>query len=379
MYEIGDQELEELRKLFQSKKLFRYQGKDVETESTKFEREFSAVINSPHSLLLTSGTNALLNGIKSLGIGEGDEILIPAFTFVATPAAVIQSGATPVLVNIDENLSLCPEDLKKKISPRAKAIIPVHMDGLTCEMDSILKIAREHKLFLIEDVAQAIGGSYKGGRLGSFGDVGCYSFNVDKIISCGEGGALVCKDEAVYKKALMFHDVGVSFGASFKDYLAKEAPLVGISMRASEISAAIMRVQLRRLDEILGRLRQRKNIFRKAFEENGLFYTKSHDQEGDCGTSFHFSVSDPLFASLLCKKLLSAGLKAMPTGARPAHSYWQWIEILGIGSERKRALQQDLAQTKMILSSNIKVFIEIDKSLEETEALAMVLVKELRA
>lgn len=377
MYDLGKEEIEALTELLNSKKLFRYQGNFL-SQCQLFEKEFSQYMSSGPSLLLTSGTNALLNGLKSLGVGEGDEVLVPSFTFVATPAAVVQAGAKVVLVNINESLTMCPADLKKKITPNTKAIIPVHMDGLHCEMELILAIAKEHKLLVIEDVAQAVGGSYKGKKLGTFGEAGCFSFNADKIITCGEGGAVIYRDEATYKKGLLFHDPGIAYGLTYKDYLKSLSPVSGISMRTSEISGTLMRVQLLKLDRILNELRERKTIMMKILEDNGVDFISPLDSKGDCGTSLHLRMNDPIRASQICRDLQESGLVVIPVGARPAHTYSQWIDLLSLSDEERKSNLTDLSPSRLILASTLKVFIQTEWSPEETKAKALEIVRKLQ-
>ena len=369
MYDLGKEELEALSELLSSKKLFRYQG-NTQSQCQLFEKEFSQYMGAGHSLLLTSGTNALLNALKSLGIGKGDEVLVPAFTFVATPAAVMQAGAKVILVNINDSLTMCPIDLKHKITPNTKAIIPVHMDGLSCEMDKIMAVASEHQLVVIEDVAQAVGGSYQGRKLGTFGQAGCFSFNADKIIACGEGGAVIYRDETTYKKGLLFHDPGISFGPTYREYLKSETAVPGISMRASEISGTLMRVQLSKLDHILKRLRERKSIMMRTLKENSVDVISANDVDGDCGTSLLLRLSDPMKASQICRELQDVGLVVVPMGARPAHSYSQWIDLLSLTEAEKKSVLTDLSRSRLILATTLKVFIQTEWALEETEAFA---------
>ena len=158
MYYIGDEEITALKELFEKKRLFRYQP-NAQSECDLFEAEFSKYLGTQRSLLLTSGTNALILALRAAAITTGDEVLIPAYTFVATAAAVLQIGAIPVVVNIDSNLSICCDDAMKKISSKTKAIIAVHMDGLAANMDDVISLSQKHNLVVIEDVAQAIGGS----------------------------------------------------------------------------------------------------------------------------------------------------------------------------------------------------------------------------
>ncbi|MES2528165.1 MAG: DegT/DnrJ/EryC1/StrS family aminotransferase [Bdellovibrionota bacterium] len=360
MYEIGKEELSALEDLFITKKFFRYQGSGVETQTTFFEKEFSSLIGMNHSLFVTSGTNALILAMEAMGIGEGDEVIIPTYTFIATANAVLSVKAIPVLCGTGNGLTLDPESLKVKITSKTKAIIPVHMDGLPCDMDAIMKIASEKNLIVIEDVAQAVGGSYRGKRLGSIGDAGCFSFNVDKIISCGEGGLVTFRKEEHYKKSLKLHDTPVAFGMTFKEYLSDLPPSPAHSMRVSEIQSAMMRVQLKRLDPILKTLRQKKQEWRKAAS-----LLESSDPAGDCGTTVHFNLGDPNKAVAFAQNLTREGIIAVPLYAKPAHCFWQWSSILGLTENESKRLSFELADERMKLSSIVRVNVDYQSSVDE--------------
>ena len=235
MYFIGDEEIEALKKLFSKKKLYRHQS--YVSECDLFEKEFSAYVTVPHSLLLTSGTNALLLSLLAAGIQTGDEVLIPAYTFVATAAAVVQAGAIPIIVNIDKNLSLDITDAKNKISAKTKALILVHMDGLVANVIDAEKFCKDHSIVFIEDVAQAIGASYDGKKLGSFGAFGCFSLNENKNISCGEGGILITKERKAFEKAFCLHDGPVQFNPNKKEFLPTVDKLreAGVDIKVGEL------------------------------------------------------------------------------------------------------------------------------------------------
>jgi 8-amino-3,8-dideoxy-alpha-D-manno-octulosonate transaminase len=364
MYEIGSEELSELEELFKKKKFFRYQGKDVATNCSLFEKEFSQYLGMKHSLFVTSGTNALFLALKSLGIGEGDEVIVPSYTFIATITAVLHVGATPVVASIGQGLTLDANLIESKITSKTKAIIPVHMDGYPSDMDAILSLAEKNGLFIIEDVAQAVGGEYKGKKLGSFGHASCFSFNVDKIISCGEGGLVAFKEEAPFKKALMLHDAPVSFGMTYKDYLSDIPREAGYSMRMSEISAVIMRKQLSRLDHIILQLRIQKKLLVSHLAVISDKLLEVSDPSGDCSTHLHLKCSDPLQASEFAKVLTEGGVLATPLYARPVHCYWHWQGLLKDGVK-------DLGRDRIHLSSILRIAIDYESNHEEVIQKAM--------
>src|SRR5450830_541087 len=202
MYRIGEEEIQELRKVFESKNLFRVGDPKAGhlQEVERFEREWAEKIGTKYALFLSGGgTAALICGLAGMGIGPGDEVLVPAYTFMASASAVLAVGAIPVVVEIDDTCTVDPEDMEKKITSDTKAIMPVHMVGIPCNMEAITKIAKKAGIKVLEDCCQADGGSFKGKRLGAWGDAGAFSFNYYKIISCGEGGCLVTDNESIHE------------------------------------------------------------------------------------------------------------------------------------------------------------------------------------
>ncbi len=285
MYRMGEEEIEELRCVILRKQLFRVgdPADGHQQEVDRFEREWAQKIGTRYALCMSGGgTAALICGLVGLGIGPGDEVIVPAYTWMATATAVLSAGAIPVLAEVDDTLALDPEDVERKMSPTTRAIIPVHMVGRPSDLAALCEVARRHSARVLEDCCQADGGGYRGRRVGSWGDAGAFSFNQYKIISCGEGGALVTDDRAVYERALVFHDSG----ANFRPYAQKlETPIfVGQQWRADEVMGAILRVQLQRLDGILADLRRiRKRFEAELATVSGLRVAANNDPDGDCG------------------------------------------------------------------------------------------------
>ena len=176
---------------------------------TAFERRLATYVGSKYALTVNGGTSALICALAAAGVGPGDEVLVPAYTWLATPAAAIIVGAVPILVDINDTLTMDPIDLERKITPFTKAIIPVHMANLPCAMDEIMAIARKYRLLVIEDACQAVGVRYKDKFCGALGDVGAFSFNKFKNINIGEGGAVLTSDDRLFARALNFHDLGL--------------------------------------------------------------------------------------------------------------------------------------------------------------------------
>ena len=205
---IGREEEEAVLEVLRSKRLFRYYGPTPgPSKVTELEEAFAAVIGTKHCAAVSSGSAALMCALAGLGVGPGDEVIVPAYTWIASASAVVAMGAVPILAEVDESLTLDPMDVRRKISPYTKAIIPVHMRGAPSQMDELMAIAREHKLPVLEDVAQADGGSYHGQRLGSVGDVGAFSLQFNKILTCGEGGMVTTNDDDILRRVLMYNDV----------------------------------------------------------------------------------------------------------------------------------------------------------------------------
>ncbi len=259
------------------------------SQTEQFERELAVAMGSETTLAVNSGTSALICALVGAGIGPGDEVLVPAYTWVSTAAAPLAVGAIPILVDIDESLTIDPIDIKRKITNATRAIMPVHMLNLACDMNAIMAIADESDLVVIEDACQAIGVSYQGKRLGTIGDAGAFSFNQQKNIKCGEGGALLTNSSRIYGRARMYHDVG---SYERRDQFDVDEPVfVGINARMPELSAAVLRPQLRRLDaQIELRQKRRSMILERLHDLPGQEFHVSphHDPESAVGIAISF-------------------------------------------------------------------------------------------
>jgi 8-amino-3,8-dideoxy-alpha-D-manno-octulosonate transaminase len=356
MFYCDEDEVLAVAKVIRSKKLFRYQGEGTETECMLFEKEFSLYLNQKNSVLVSSGTSAILLALKILDIGPGDEVLVPAYTFFATLAAVIDAGATPVLVPVNQFLSFDFGVIEKYFTMQTKAIIPVHMDGFPCDMKSVLEFAKNKKLMVVEDCAQGLGAHIGGKKIGTFGDAGCFSFNVDKIISCGEGGAVVVNDEALYQKAMMFHDGCNQFGPTMRNTYSID-PVVGRNMRVSEIQGAMIRVQLNRLEKIISELHIRKNILETSLISKGYHLIDSFSQGGESGTTVRVLANDPLEALVTMKKLNSIGLKSIILANKNGNNLFKWNKVF-------KQPGSDFFPTLELISRTVAVNISLDETLE---------------
>ena len=285
MYRMGEEEIEEIARVIRSKQLFRVGDPEAGhlAEVERFEEEWAEKIGTKYALLMCGGgTAALICALAGIGIGPGDEVIVSAYTWLATATAVLSVGGIPVLAEVDETLGLDPDDFQRKIGPKVKAVIPVHMAGRPANLERIIAIARKHGLKVVEDSCQMVGGSYHGKRTGSWGDAGAYSFNAFKIIGCGEGGGIVTDDRSIYETAFIYHDAGSAFRPKASEL---ETPIfVAQQYRADEIMGAFMRVQLRRLDGILADLRGARRRFEAELDGfEGLRVAPSNDREGDAG------------------------------------------------------------------------------------------------
>ena len=320
MYRIGQEEIDAVAEVIRHRCLFKINNSLQETMHA--EEEMKAMFGTDHALLMTSGHAALASALIALGIGPGDEVIVPAYTYISTAMVVVGVGAIPVIAEVDDTLTLCPEDTEKKITARTKAIIPVHIQGFPCNMDAIMALAEKYHLHVLEDACQADGGSYHGRRLGTIGHAGAFSFNYFKIITSGEGGALLTNDRSIFERALIYHDSSAVayFGDQLNDVDAQL--FCGNEYRANEISAAILRVQLQRLDGILSDLRRNKQYLMDAL--TGLCaFLPSHDLQGDCGTTLALTFDSAEEASTFAEAV--GGTVPINTGK---HVYRNWAPIM---------------------------------------------------
>jgi dTDP-4-amino-4,6-dideoxygalactose transaminase len=274
MAKVGLREWMALAPVFASGKLARY-GDDTGGPLLRFEADFCAKFGVQHALTTSSGTGALISALVAAGIGPGDEVLVPAYTWIATAAAPLAAGAVPILVDIDQTLTMDPADIVRKITPQTKAIIPVHMSNMVCDMDSIMRIAREHNLIVVEDACQAVGLSYKNKRTGTIGDLGAYSFNQFKNMNIGEGGAIVTNDPQLFARARMYHDIGSLFRGHLDN--ANEPPMLGVNFKASQIQGAMLNVQLKRLDPMIARMRKRYDMMTEILSKSDRMRVGPHN------------------------------------------------------------------------------------------------------
>jgi len=344
MYRIGQEEIDAVARVIESQELFKVNDGTLQ-ECQNVQLEMEKIFGAKYALFMTSGHAALTSALIARGIGPGDQVIVPAYTYIATAMAVVAAGAIPVIAEIDETMTLDANDVEKKITPYTKAILPVHIQGFPCNMDAIMEVAKKHDLFVLEDSCQADGGSYHGKRLGSVGHAGALSFNAFKLVSCGEGGALLTNDDTLYERALIYHDSSaVAFFGDQLDNVTTQ-PFCGNEYRMHEIPAAIMRVQFSRMDGILHDLRKNKKILMDALSSDFAF-APSHDLEGDCGTTLALRFDTAEEAVAFTEKVSFNTTIPINTGK---HIYKHWTPIM----EKRGALHPKMDPFKMEANRDI--------------------------
>lgn len=321
MFRIGKEEIEAVARVIEAKDFFKMNSSLHESEYV--EEDIRQKFGAEHALVMTSGHAALVSALVAMGIGPGDQVIVPAYTYIATAMAVVCVGAIPVIAEVDESLTLCPADTERKITSHTKAIIPVHIQGFPSKMDELTEIAKRHGLFVLEDACQADGAAYKGKKLGTIGDAGALSFNFYKVISAGEGGAMLTNNKKIFERALIYHDSNaVSYFGNQLDGV--DTPLFcGSEYRTNDITAAILRVQLTRLDGIIADLRKNKRLIMNEISDV-CSLVPSNDIEGDLGTTLaiRFDTAEQAIAFVGAH---GHSLRPISTGK---HVYSKWTPIM---------------------------------------------------
>lgn len=265
---FGDEERKEVNDVLETGILMRY-GFDAPRKgiwkAKELEQAIGETFGCQYAQLVSSGTAALTTALAALGVGAGDEVIMPAFTFVASFEAVLSVGAIPVLVEIDESLTLDPAAVRRAVTPKTKCVMPVHMCGSMADLDALQRICDEHRLLLLEDACQSIGGTYKGRHLGTIGHAGTFSFDFVKTITCGEGGVVMTNDRQIYEKCDHYSDhghdhKGVDRGADLH-------PFLGYNYRISELHAAVGLAQIKKLDRFLEIQRNHQRILKEELSK----------------------------------------------------------------------------------------------------------------
>ena len=377
---FGEEERREVHDVLDTGVLFRYgfdQARKGRWKARRFEEEFARRLGAQYCHLCSSGTAALSIALASCGVGAGDEVIVPPFTFVATIEAVLNAGAVPIFAEIDNTLCLDPEGIEPAVTSRTKAVLPVHMCGSMARIEEIKRICDQKGLILIEDACQAVGATFKEKAIGTFGKMGCFSFDPVKTITCGEGGAVVTDDEDLYVVADAYADHG-------HDHIGNDRGLeahtvLGTNFRISELNAAVGLAQLRKLDFILKKQRAHKKAIKDALARfSYVNFREIPDEKGDSATFLSFFLPDEARAREVAKGLGEAGVDGC--------FYWydnnwhyirQWDHIKTLRSAARlqvKLLEQcpdyeriKLPKSDAVMSRTLSMLIKLSWTEEELE------------
>lgn len=325
MYRIGKEEIDAFARSVYTKDFFKINGTGREVQ--QFDEEWAAHVGADYSLLMSSGFAAIACALVGLGIGPGDEVIVPGYTYIATALAVTSVGAIPVIVDIDETLTIDPVEVEKHITPATKAVIPVHIQGFPSNMDALCAIGKKYGVAIVEDACQSVGGMYNGKFLGAIGDAGAYSFNYFKVMTSGEGGSLVTNNRKIFERALIYHDASaVAFFGTQLDGI-NEPLFGGTEFRISDLTGAVLREQLKKLPDIIGDLHKNKFAIIDRVSEKAVI-APSHDAQGDCATTVAFRFETAEAAIDFEKKCTEKGLRITRPIDTGKHIYTNWTQIM---------------------------------------------------
>lgn len=278
-------------------------------KAKELEQEICNTFGCSHAQLVSSGTAALTTALSALGVGYGDEVIMPSFTFVASFEAVISVGAVPVMVDIDDTLTLDPAAVRNAITPKTKVVMPVHMCGSMADMDALQDICKQHHLILLEDACQAIGGSYKGKKLGTIGDAGTFSFDFVKTITCAEGGVVMTNNKDIYIKSDGYSDHGHDHIGN--DRGAETHPFIGYNFRISELHAAVGLAQIKRLDDFLTIQKKNHTVLKNILSTvPEISFRRIPDPAGDSCTFLSWSLPTVELTAAAVEEMKAQGILA---------------------------------------------------------------------
>lgn len=369
---FGAEERKQVNEVLETGVLMRYGFDGMRNNHWKakeFEIAFAKRMGTEYCQLVSSGTAALTVALASAGIGAGDEVIMPTFTFVASFESILALGAVPILVDIDDTLTLNPKAVEAAITSKTKCVMPVHMCGSMADLDALKAICEKYNLILLEDACQAPGGTYKGKPLGSYGHLGCFSFDYVKTITCGEGGAIITNNAEFAKHADHYQDHGHDHVG--KDRGAESHPFMGYNYRISELNAAVGLAQLGKLDGILRTQKENYTILREALETVDGVTFRTVPEGGEENYSF-------LNFFLPTEELAKKAHKALSENGVDACFYWytnNWHYINGwehlrnlkslgnLPSEVKKQMQDlnntDFSKSDAVMGRTISSLIKI--------------------
>src|SRR4030042_2365304 len=379
---IGKEEIKEVMDVMETGILMRY-GFDKERKGIfkvrEFEEAFAKYCGTGYALGVTSGSAALKVALAALDVGPGDEVLVPAFTFLATYEAVLEVGAIPIMVDIDDTLNLDPQEIEKKKTPYTKAVIPVHMCGAAANIDKIMEVARKNKLLVLEDNAQGCGASFKGKKLGSFGDMGSFSFDYVKTVTTGEGGMVITNNLDLYHRAEWYHDHGHDHNPKVSRALEGKT-ILGFNYRMHELQGALGLVQLRKLDYICSEQRKNKKVIKDALTQiPGVKFRNLPDPEGDSATFLAFNLPDENQAQKFQNVLAAEGVDTVCYKRNLWHYVPNWEHFLARSTANSKKypftdptykgkveyLRENIPQAENILGRTLVMGISVKMSAEK--------------
>jgi 8-amino-3,8-dideoxy-alpha-D-manno-octulosonate transaminase len=336
---IGKEEIKEVMDVLETGVLMRY-GFDKERKGVfkvrEFEADFAKYCGAQYALGVTSGSAALKVALTAMDVGPGDEVIVPAFTFLATYEAVLEVGAIPVVADIDDTLNLDPDDMEKRITPFTKAVIPVHMCGAPARIDKIVAVAKKHNILVLEDNAQGCGGSYRGKMLGTFGNMGIFSFDYYKTVTTGEGGMILTDDKNLYLRADWYHDHGHDHNPNVSRAMEGRT-ILGFNYRMNELQGALGLAQLRKLPTIISRQRENKEAIKESLRKvPGVGFRNIPDPDGDTATFLGFNLPDESIAEKFQKALSAEGVDTVCFKKNLWHYLPNWEHFLARATANSR-------------------------------------------
>jgi 8-amino-3,8-dideoxy-alpha-D-manno-octulosonate transaminase len=307
---FGEEERKEVMDVLNTTCLFRYNQDELRQgmwKARELEAEVAKYTGAKYAHAVSSGSAAVAASLVASGIGHGDEVIVPPFTFMATIEAVLYAGALPVFAEIDETLCLSAEGIRNAATDNTKAVLLVHMCGAAADIEGIQQVCDDKNLVLIEDAGQALGAFYKGKSVGLYGTCGAFSFDFFKITTAGEGGLFITNNEDIYKKADTYSDHGHSHVGSNRGM--EPHPYLGFNYRIGELNAAVGLAQMRKIEQLVSGKRKNKKIIKDKLRGiDGLTFRHMPDEEGDSGTFLNFFLPDTATAQLMVAKLAEAGV-----------------------------------------------------------------------
>ncbi|MTI30350.1 DegT/DnrJ/EryC1/StrS family aminotransferase [Xanthovirga aplysinae] len=388
---FGAEERKEVNDVLHTGALFRYNHEHLregQWKARELEARMRKFTGAGFAHAVSSGSAAVSCALAAAGIGHGDEVIVPPFTYIATIEAVLLAGGLPVFAEIDETLCLSPEGIRKAISPNTKAVLLVHMCGAAADMDKIIQVCKEKDLLLVEDAGQALGAFYRGTSVGLFGKSGAFSFDFFKITTCGEGGVFVSNSVKAYKVADSYSDHGHDHIGNSRGM--EKQLLLGFNYRISELHAAVGVAQMRKLNWIMAQKRRHKKFLKQQLSEvPGLTFRRIPDESGDSGTFLNFFLPDTNTAAKVMEQFLVMGLEGF--------NYWytnryhfinQWEHLKELRSAAPLAIHHfgapqdyrklELPNSQQVVGRLISLGIRANWTEEETLALADEMKKAIR-